>query len=163
VCAICAVVPYLRPGDLLPAAEGETPVRTLYCQIGEAADGRRSRLPFIVTGHLHGGAVSELSERRIILGGEEAISEGARRRRLERAAQAMFAQEFAGRVLPFDAEAADVYADLRVLRARSGRPLAAEDGMIAAIAKVQGAAAVATCDVGGLDGCGLALVNPRAA
>jgi exonuclease SbcD len=73
--ALCAVVPYLRPGDLPPANEGETPVRTLYRQIGEAADGRRSRLPLIVTGHLHlhGGAVSQLSERRIILGGEEAV------------------------------------------------------------------------------------------
>ncbi|BFU94569.1 MAG: hypothetical protein NTNFB02_12910 [Nitrospira sp.] len=33
-------------------------------------------LPLIVTGHLHmsGGAVSELSERRIVIGGEEAVS-----------------------------------------------------------------------------------------
>jgi predicted nucleic acid-binding protein len=95
-----------------------------------------------------------------ILYGVRRLPEGARRRRLERAAQAMFAQEFAGRVLPFDAEAADVHADLRVLRARSGRPLAAEDGMIAAIAKVQGAAAVVTRDLGGFDGCGIVLINP---
>jgi exonuclease SbcD len=73
--AICAVVPYLRPGDLPPAAEGETPVRTLYRRIGEAAEARRGGLPLILTGHLHlhGGSMSELSERRIILGGEEAI------------------------------------------------------------------------------------------
>ena len=42
----------------------------------EAARTMREDLPLIVTGHLHmsGGAVSELSERRIVIGGEEAVS-----------------------------------------------------------------------------------------
>ena len=97
-----------------------------------------------------------------ILYGIRRLPQGVRRHRLERAAQAMFAKEFADRVLPFDASAADIYADLRVARARSGRPLAAEDGMIAAIAKAEGAAVV-TRDLAGFDGCGVTLVDPWAA
>lgn len=94
-----------------------------------------------------------------ILYGVRRLPQGAKRYRLERAAQAMFAKEFEGRILPFDAPAAEIYADLRLARARSGRPLAAEDGMIAAIAKARGAAVV-TRDLGGFDGCGVTLIDP---
>jgi predicted nucleic acid-binding protein len=94
-----------------------------------------------------------------ILYGIRRLTQGARRYRLERAAQAMFSNEFNDRVLPFDDIAADIYADLRIDRARSGRPLAAEDGMIAAIAKARGAAVV-TRDLGGFDGCGVTLIDP---
>jgi predicted nucleic acid-binding protein len=94
-----------------------------------------------------------------ILYGVRRLPHGTRRLRLERAAQAMFTREFQARVLSFDAQAADIYADLRILRARSGRPLAAEDGMIAAIAKARGAAVV-TRYTGGFDGCGVTLVDP---
>lgn len=72
---------------------------------------------------------------------------------------AMFAQEFPGRVLPFDAEAANLYADLRILRAQQGHPLAVEDGTIAAIARTH-AATVVTRDVGGFERCGVAIINP---
>lgn len=53
-------------------------------------------------------------------------------------------------------------ADRRILRAVGGRPLAPEDGMIAAIANIHGAAVV-TRDVGGFEGCGVLLVSPWAA
>lgn len=74
--AVCAAVPYLRPGDLPTVANGEDPLRTLYQQVIEAGHAMHEGLPLIVTGHLHmsGGAVSELSERRIVIGGEEAVS-----------------------------------------------------------------------------------------
>ena len=94
-----------------------------------------------------------------ILYGIRRLPDGAKRQRLERAAQTMFAHEFPSRVLPFDVQAADICADLRILRDRRGRPLAAEDGMIAAIANAQGATVV-TRDVGGFEGCGVALINP---
>jgi len=75
-CAVCAAVPYLRPGDLPTESGGENPLKMLYSEIVEAANAVRGDLPLIVTGHLHmsGGAVSELSERRIVIGGEEAVS-----------------------------------------------------------------------------------------
>ncbi len=74
--AVCAAVPYLRPGDLPTVSSGAHPLRALYQEVIEAARAMREDLPLIVTGHLHmsGGAVSELSERRIVIGGEEAVS-----------------------------------------------------------------------------------------
>lgn len=73
---ICAAVPYLRPGDLPIVGSGESPLKTLYREVIKAANILHGDLPLIVTDHLHliGGAVSELSERRIIIGGEEAVS-----------------------------------------------------------------------------------------
>jgi exonuclease SbcD len=74
--AVCAAVPYLRPGDL-PLIEGtENPLRALYRQVIDTAHNMHGDLPLIVTGHLHlsGGAISALSERRIVIGGEEAVS-----------------------------------------------------------------------------------------
>lgn len=69
VAAWCAAVPYLRPADLPP---GERPVAAVYDVLAAAAPGDR---PVIAAGHLHlaGGAVSELSERRILVGGEAAL------------------------------------------------------------------------------------------
>jgi DNA repair protein SbcD/Mre11 len=74
--SVCAAVPYLRPGDLPTVGDGESPLKTLYRQVLDAAHGLCGDLPLIVTGHLHmrGGAVSALSERRIVIGGEEAVS-----------------------------------------------------------------------------------------
>lgn len=75
-CAVCAAVPYLRPGDLPTVGAAESPLKALYREAVEAANAVHGGLPLIVTGHLHisGGAVSELSERRIIIGGEEAVA-----------------------------------------------------------------------------------------
>ena len=53
-----------------------------------------------------------------ILYGVRRLPDGGRRVRLAAAAHAMFAQTFAGRVLPFDGAAAAVCADIRVARAR---------------------------------------------
>lgn len=74
--AICAAIPYLRPGDLPAITNGESPVRMLYHEVIDAANRIKGILPLIVTGHLYmsGGEVSELSERRIVIGGEEAVS-----------------------------------------------------------------------------------------
>ena len=66
-----AGVLFCRPGDL-----GDHTLATLYGKILDAGAAKAGALPLIVTGHLHvaGGAVSELSERRIVVGGEEAQS-----------------------------------------------------------------------------------------
>jgi len=71
----------------------------------------------------------------------------------------MFTDDFAGRVLPFDEEAAVHYAEIVVGRRREGRPIEAFDAQIAATACVAGAD-IATRDVGDFAGCGLALLNP---
>jgi DNA repair protein SbcD/Mre11 len=75
-CAVCAAIPYVRPGDLPTQSDAENPLKTLYRQVIDAAHSICRELPLIVTGHLHmsGGAVSALSERRIVIGGEEAVA-----------------------------------------------------------------------------------------
>ncbi len=72
---------------------------------------------------------------------------------------ALFAEEFAGRILPFAGTAARRYADIVVLRRHAGKQIEAFDALIAATAWVAGAA-VATRDVEGFSGCGLTIVNP---
>ena len=87
------------------------------------------------------------------------MPEGRRRVALETAAQAIFADDFNGRVLPFDAAAAAAYADVFAARRRAGRPTAPLDLMIAAVARANGAGVV-TRDIGGFETCGVPLVDP---
>ena len=65
----------------------------------------------------------------------------------------------AGRILPFDSVAAQIYADIRSHRRSIGRPVKHPDAQIAAIARSQGMA-VATRNVSDFTDCGLELVNP---
>ena len=57
-----------------------------------------------------------------ILSGIAILPDGRRRAGLEEAARAMFADDFQGRVLPFDTEAAAAYAEVFAARRKAGRP-----------------------------------------
>ena len=94
-----------------------------------------------------------------ILAGIAVLPTGRRRGELEAMAQAIFGQDFEGRILPFDVPAATAYAELFAVRRQAGRPIETPDLIIAATARAHGAAIV-TRDVGGFEGCGLTLVNP---
>jgi len=94
-----------------------------------------------------------------ILYGIAALPEGRRRAELATAAEAMFLEDFAGRVLPFDEQAAVHYAEIVASRRRAGRPIEAFDAQIAAAARAAGAD-LATRDVEGFARCGLIVVNP---
>ncbi len=96
-----------------------------------------------------------------ILSGLAIMPDGRRRRDLEAAAAAMFSEDFEGRVLPFDMEAATAYADIFAARRRGGRSTATLDLMIASVARSHGASVV-TRDTSGFEDCGLALINPWA-
>jgi toxin FitB len=96
-----------------------------------------------------------------ILYGIAALPDDRRRTALAAAAEAMFTDDFAGRVLPFDEKAAVHYAEIVATRRREGRPIEAFDAQIAATARVAGAE-LATRDVADFAGCGLTLVNPWA-
>lgn len=76
VAVICAAVPYLRPGDLAAVRDSLSGLRRLHADVADAARRCANGLPFLITGHLHvaGSALSELSERRIFVGGEEAVA-----------------------------------------------------------------------------------------
>src|SRR5271157_3168510 len=89
-----------------------------------------------------------------------AIMAACRRRLdLEAAARAMFLEDFEGRVLPFDMDAAIAYADIFAARRRAGRPTATVDLMIASVARSHNASVV-TRDISGFEGCGLTVINP---
>src|SRR6266571_160182 len=60
---------------------------------------------------------------------------GRRRGAIEKAAEAMFDEDFAGRVLPFGSDAARLYARIAADRRRAGRPISHFDAQIAAIAR----------------------------
>lgn len=85
---------------------------------------------------------------------------GGRREALSRAAWAMFDEDFAGRCLPFDEEAARQYARIVSARTLAGRPISVEDAQIAAIALAHRMplATRNTTDFDLIDG--LAVVNP---
>ena len=94
-----------------------------------------------------------------ILHGIALIPSGKRRDALEAAAEAMFRDDFAGRILPFGSDAARPYARIAAERRRAGRPISHFDAQIAAIARSTGSA-VATRDAAGYDGCGVDVINP---
>ncbi len=94
-----------------------------------------------------------------ILSGLAVMPDGRRRFALEAAARAIFLEDFEGRVLPFDQDAAAAYADIFAIRRRVGRPTATLDLMIAAVAQTNGATVV-TRDISGFEGCGLELIDP---
>lgn len=81
VAAWCIAMPFLRPGDV-PRVEGSTDpymagIEALYRQAFDCAVAKRSAGQAILAmGHCHmtGGQVSEESERRIVIGGIEALS-----------------------------------------------------------------------------------------
>jgi predicted nucleic acid-binding protein len=97
-----------------------------------------------------------------ILHGLRLLPEGRRKHDLETAILPIFSLDFAGRILSFDSEAADAYADIAVMRRQAGRPISQFDAQIAAIALSRGAA-VATRNVTDFSGVGLTIVNPWAA
>lgn len=72
----------------------------------------------------------------------------------------MFNEDFAGRCLPFDEDAARHYARIVSARTHAGRPISVEDAQIAAIALVRRMplATRNTSDFDLIDG--LAVVNP---
>lgn len=94
-----------------------------------------------------------------ILYGLRLLPDGRRRRELEAAVLPIFAQDLAGRVLPFDRDAADIYASIATDRRRIGRPISQFDAQIAAIALSRGAV-LATRNVTDFEDVGLSIINP---
>ncbi len=94
-----------------------------------------------------------------ILYGIAVLPEGRRRSTLATAAEAMFAEDFAGRILPFGAAATARHAEIVLFRRRTGNPIEGFDALIAATALAAGAS-LATRDTQGFAGCGLTLINP---
>ena len=94
-----------------------------------------------------------------ILFGIEILPRGKRHAKLLAEAEAMFREDFAGRILPFDEDAARAFAQGAAGRRGKGRPMAEFDAQIAAIARSR-SAALATRNTADFEDCGVRLVNP---
>ena len=94
-----------------------------------------------------------------VLYGVEALPPGKRRMRLLTAVEKIFTVEFEGRILPFDTDAAPVFAKIVAARDRAGRPISQFDAMNAAIARSH-RAAVATRNTADFQHCGVVVINP---
>ena len=87
------------------------------------------------------------------------LPEGRRRRGLAEACERAFGSLFAGRVLPFDCDAARAYAEIVAARRVLGRPVSQADGQIAAIARSRGMA-VATRNIRDFQDMGVDVLDP---
>ncbi len=87
------------------------------------------------------------------------LPEGRRRRGLAEACERAFGSLFAGRVLPFDSDAARAYAEIVAARRVLGRPVSQADGQIAAIARSRGMA-VATRNIRDFQDMGVDVLDP---
>ena len=97
-----------------------------------------------------------------LLYGVAIMSAGQRRDALASEIEAMLREDFAGRVLPFDSEAARAYAEIAAARRADGRPVSQADVQIASIACSRGMA-VATRNVRDFADMGIDIIDPWAA
>jgi predicted nucleic acid-binding protein len=94
-----------------------------------------------------------------VLYGLELVPSGKRRVALQQAIEKMFEEEFTGRILTFDRDAARAFADISARCRRLGRPIGEMDAQIAGIARSRGAA-IATRNVLDFQDCGVQLIDP---
>lgn len=93
-----------------------------------------------------------------ILSGLAIMPSGRRRADLEEAARAMFADDFDGRILPFDTEAAAAYTEIFAARRTIGRSSGTVDLMLAAIALAR-RASVVTRNIADFKAVGVTVIN----
>jgi hypothetical protein len=94
-----------------------------------------------------------------VLYGIALLPSGKRQTDLSQAAQVMFAEDFRGRILPFDEAAALSFAKIAAERRRMGKPISQSDAQIASICYSH-QATLATRNVSDFDNCGIVIINP---
>ena len=99
-----------------------------------------------------------ITQAELILG-VELMSRGRRRSALESAIKRILAEDFADRILPFDSEAAEAFAQIAASRKARGRPISHSDAQIAAIVRTHNATLV-TRNTADFDHCGIKVLDP---
>ncbi len=91
--------------------------------------------------------------------GIELLTKSKRREDLLEAADAMFTEDFAGRIFVFDSDAARVFSKIAARRRAAGKPISHADAQIAAIAQTRGAK-LATRNVADFRDCDVDVLDP---
>lgn len=91
--------------------------------------------------------------------GIELLAVGKRREAILTAAEAMFAEDFAGAILAFESQAARAFSRIAARRHALGKPISQADAQIAAIAQARGAR-IATRNGADFANCDVDIVNP---
>ena len=91
--------------------------------------------------------------------GIKLLARGKRRDKLRAAAEAMFEEDFAGRIFGFDSDAARAFSRIAARRRALGKPISHPDAQIAAIAHLRGAA-LATHNVADFANCEIRVIDP---
>ena len=91
--------------------------------------------------------------------GVSRLPAGARRTELHRAADRVFRSLLRGRILPFDSDAAQRFANIMADRRRAGHRICIADAQIAGIAASRGAT-LATRNTNDFRDCGIPIINP---
>jgi predicted nucleic acid-binding protein len=94
-----------------------------------------------------------------ILYGIALLPKGHRRENLSTVARLIFDEDLGGRILAFDADGAEHYADIAAARKATGRPISQFDAMILAICRLHGAS-IATRNTPDFEDCGVEVINP---
>lgn len=94
-----------------------------------------------------------------MLSGTSVLPTGKRKTALSKSFAKNIRPQFEGRILPFDENAAERYADIQTAMRRAGRAISAIDCQIAAIASAH-SFAVATRDVRPFEDAGIDVINP---
>jgi toxin FitB len=91
--------------------------------------------------------------------GIELLAKGKRRDNLLAAAEEMFTEDFAGRILGFESEAARRFAEIAARRRALGRPISQADAQIAATTQAHGAR-LATGNGPDFADCNIVVIDP---
>jgi len=102
--------------------------------------------------------ITAISEAEIYYG-IELLPAGKRRAALHSAAEAIFADDFAQRILPFDSGAARAFSRIAAGRRFAGKPIGQSDAQIAAIVQVH-QATLATRNATDFENCDIRVLNP---
>jgi hypothetical protein len=94
-----------------------------------------------------------------LMHGVARLPDGHRKQELTAVVRGILAEDFQGRVLPFDARASVWYTEIVTGRDRVGRPIAVADAQVAAICRDVGAT-LATRNTADFEATGIELINP---
>ncbi|MGZ8403224.1 MAG: PIN domain-containing protein [Rhodoplanes sp.] len=94
-----------------------------------------------------------------VLYGIAIMAKGRKRDGLIAVADTMFAEDFRGRILPFDERAAGHFADIFATLKRRGKPIRIVDAQIAAIVRARGMIIV-TRNTKDFKNCEIGILNP---